>query len=187
MILHRPWITGIALLALWLGAALPALAAPTAVAHQRCPECREMVEIQAGDFMRGMSLSEQGRLDTEGPRQRVHIGAFDVSKYPVTRGQWRMHADTTGYRTRKHCDWPNPGFPQDDPHSVVCVSWQQTQDFIVWLNKQSGEHFRLVTEAEHEYVNRAGTTTAYFWGDSDNALALYANGNAKGTTRVGSF
>jgi formylglycine-generating enzyme required for sulfatase activity len=46
------------------------------------------------------ALSEQGRLDTEGPRQRVHIGAFDVSKSPVTRGQWRMHADTTGIRER---------------------------------------------------------------------------------------
>jgi formylglycine-generating enzyme required for sulfatase activity len=188
MMLHHPWITGIALLGLSSGTALPAQSAPTGAAHQRCPECPEMVAIHAGDFMMGMSPSgEKARLDTEGPVQRVHIRAFEVSKYPVTRGQWRMYAYATGHRTTKDCDWLDPGFPQDDTHPVVCVSWQDAQDYIVWLNKKSGQHFRLLTEAEYEYVNRAGTTTAYFWGDTDKDLALYANGNGKGTTPVGSF
>jgi formylglycine-generating enzyme required for sulfatase activity len=67
------------------------------------------------------------------------------------------------------------------------MSWQEAQDYIVWLNRKSGQHFRLLTEAEYEYVNRAGTQTAYFWGDSDQNLSQHVNNNGKGTTPVGSF
>jgi formylglycine-generating enzyme required for sulfatase activity len=154
--------------------------------------CPEMVVIPAGSFM--MGSPDKGRYDDEGPQHLVHIGAFEVSKYPVTRGQWRLYANETGHRTIAGCgwidpkkDWLNPGFPQDDTHPVVCTTWQDAQDYIAWLNKKSGQQFRLLTEAEYEYVNRAGTQTVYFWGDSDQDLAQHANNNGKGTTPVGSF
>jgi formylglycine-generating enzyme required for sulfatase activity len=159
-----------------------------------CLACPVMVSIPAGKFMMGSPPSEKGRYENEEPQHEVHISAFEVSKYPVTRGQWRRYANETGLRTSEGChsadpkkDWLNPGFPQDDTHPVVCVQWQEAQEYIAWLNRKSGQHFRLLTEAEYEYVNRAGTQTAYFWGDSDADLPQYANNNGKGTTPVGSF
>jgi formylglycine-generating enzyme required for sulfatase activity len=149
--------------------------------------CPEMISIRAGDFMMGSPATKSYDFDI--PRHEVHIGAFKVSKYPVTRGQWRFYATEILPRTAKNCDWLNPGFRQDDMHPVVCINWQEAQDYITWLNKKSGQHFRLLTEAEYEYVNRADTQTVYFWGDSDKDLALYANtnGHGEGTTPVGSF
>jgi formylglycine-generating enzyme required for sulfatase activity len=159
-----------------------------------CPECPEMVSISEGNFMMGSPPAEKDRFDDEGPQHAVHIRAFEVAKYPVTRGQWRLYANDTGYRTTDGChwldvkqDWLNPGFLQDDTHPVVCVSWQEVQDYILWLNRKSGQNFRLLTEAEYEYVNRAGHQTAYFWGDSDADLVRHASNNGKGTTPVSSF
>jgi formylglycine-generating enzyme required for sulfatase activity len=154
---------------------------------RHCPECPDMVSITAGDFMMGSPPTEQYHQDNEGPVHKVHIGAFEVSKYPVTRGEWRMYANEVGHKTTDRCDWLDPGFPQDDRHPVVCVSWQEAQDYIAWLNRKSGLHFRLLTDAEYEYSNRAGTQTTYFWGDSDSALAEYVSNSSKGTTPVGSF
>jgi formylglycine-generating enzyme required for sulfatase activity len=157
-----------------------------------CNVCPEMVPIPAGDFVMGSPDREAGRSDNEGPQHTVYIGAFDVSKYPVTRGQWRQYANETGDKITVDCDWLNPNpydpeFKQDDSHPVVCVNWQETRNYIAWLNKKSGQHFRLLTEAEYEYVNRAGTQMAHFWGDSNEDLPKYANNNRKGTTPVGSF
>jgi formylglycine-generating enzyme required for sulfatase activity len=159
----------------------------TAEPSRRCAECPEMVNIPAGSFLMGSPGTETGRSDSESPQHKVHIGAFEVSKNPVTRGQWRIFANETGQRSTKNCDSLNPGFPQDDRHPAVCMNWQEAQDYIAWLNRKSGQHFRLLTEAEYEYVNRAGTQTAYFWGESDADLAQHANSNGKGTTPVGSF
>jgi formylglycine-generating enzyme required for sulfatase activity/uncharacterized caspase-like protein len=166
--------------------ALPATS-PVSSTFRDCPECPEMAPIRAGDFLMGSPETEPGHSDDEGPQHKVHISAFEVSRSPVTRGQWRLYANDTGHRTTKDCDWLKPGFPQDDKHPVVCVNWQEAQDYIAWLNRKSGRHFRLLTEAEYEYVNRAGTQTAYFWSNSDNDLWLYANMNGKGTTPVESF
>jgi formylglycine-generating enzyme required for sulfatase activity len=153
-----------------------------------------MVSIRAGDFKMGSLETETDSIDQEYPQHKVHISAFEVSRLPVRRGQWRLYADDTGHGTSEGChwfdsnkDWRNPGFPQDDTHPVVCVTWQETQDYIAWLNRKSGQHFRLLTEAEYEYVNRAGTQTAYFWGDSDADLEQHASRNDKGTTPAGSF
>jgi formylglycine-generating enzyme required for sulfatase activity len=157
--------------------------------------CPEMVWIKPGSFMMGSPDTEKGHQADEGPVHEVRIAySFAVGKYPVTRGEWRLYANDTGHRTTEGCrrsdakkDWLNPGFPQDDKHPVVCVSWQEAQDYIAWLNKKSGQHFRLLTEAEYEYVNRAGQQTAYSWGDSDAEVARHASSNGKGTTPVGSF
>jgi formylglycine-generating enzyme required for sulfatase activity len=60
--------------------------------------------------------------------------------------------------------WRSPGLLQDDTHLVVCVSWQDATMFVEWLSKKTSRLYRLLTEAEREYVARAGTTTAYWWG-----------------------
>jgi formylglycine-generating enzyme required for sulfatase activity len=59
---------------------------------------------------------------------------------------------------------------QEDNDAVVCVSWQDAQDYAAWLTRGSGPHYRLLSEAEYEYAQRAGTQRAYFWGASQAGL-----------------
>jgi formylglycine-generating enzyme required for sulfatase activity len=152
-----------------------------------------MVWIKPGTFLMGSPRTETDRYDNEGPQNRVSINyTFAVGKYPVTRGEWRMYANETGHQTTKDCDWRNPGFAQDDRHPVVCVNWKEAQDYIAWLNTKSGQHFRLLTEAEWEYAARAGTTTAYYWGakagrEQANCDGCGSQWDNKQTSPVGSF
>ena len=70
--------------------------------------------------------------------------------------------------------WRNAGFSQSDDHPVVCISWNDAQAYIRWLNGMvAGSPYRLLTEAEWEYAARGQTTTDYWWGDSPSRE--YAN------------
>lgn len=148
-----------------------------------CAECPKMVVVPAGDFTMGSPASEQGRYDEEGPQRRVHIRQFAAGKFHVTRGQWAAFVSATKRGTSGGCawsglpggspdepnasaSWRNLGFAQDDSHPVVCVTWNDAQDYVRWLSARSGRHYRLLTEAEWEYTARAGTTAPYPWGSS---------------------
>jgi len=63
--------------------------------------------------------------------------------------------------------WQSPGFPQDDSHPVVNVSWYNAQQFCAWLTSVEGKQYRLPTEAEWEYACTAGTTTWHYGGNGD--------------------
>jgi formylglycine-generating enzyme required for sulfatase activity len=77
---------------------------------------------------------------------------------------------------------------------AIFVSWDDAQQYVAWLSKVTGKTYRLLTEAEYEYVARAGTTTSYSWGD-DIGHAANANcdgcgsrrEDAKQTSPVGSY
>lgn len=123
----------------------------------------------------------------EGPQRRVSIRQFAVGKFAVTRSQWAAFVSATNRPTRAGCAWtgrtgskPDPegswrnlGFAQDDTHPVVCVTWNDAQDYVRWLSHRTGHKYRLLTEAEWEYAARAGTTTPYPWGST--ATHEYAN------------
>jgi formylglycine-generating enzyme required for sulfatase activity len=113
----------------------------------------------------GSPDEEKGRGTEEGPTIEVHIQyAFSVSKHPITRAGWKSFVKETGHRDPSDC---LEG--QKDNHPVVCVSWQDARDYADWLTRKTGHLYRLLTEAEWEYSARAGTMTAYYWGDEMGA------------------
>ena len=152
-----------------------------------CPDCPEIVLIPAGSFDMGTPASEAGRLDDEGPVHRVSIGqSFYLGKYHVTRGQYGMFARATGR------DVEAPDFPQTDDHPVVNVSWNDAVAYVEWLGQRTRQRYRLPTEAEWEYAARAGTRTAYYWGDevgrgNANCHSCGSQWDSKSTAPVGSF
>jgi formylglycine-generating enzyme required for sulfatase activity len=131
----------------------------------------EFALIQPGEFMMG---SDKGN-DDEKPMHEVRLSKpFYLGKYEVTQGQWQAVMGN------------NPSRFKGDPNlPVEQVSWEDVQAFIRKLNAiDGGTTYRLPTEAEWEYAARAGTTTAYSFGDDPPLLGEYAwySGNAKGKT-----
>ncbi len=150
----------------------------------------EMLRVEEGEYMMGSTSGDIARFGAmeEGPQHRVRIPAFQVSRYEVTRVQFSGFIDSTGHDTQNNdCDWENPpDLVQDDDHPVVCVSWDDAQAYVDWLNQETGdEGYRLLSESEWEYAARAETTTTYSFGNTltpDNA-----NYNSDGTVPVGSY
>ena len=143
------------------------------VVFRDCPACPEMVVVPAGSFMMGSPASEEGRLDDEGPQHRVTIGSsFAVGVHEVTFSEWNACVSAGG------CG----GYDPDDDgrgrghRPVIHVSWEDAQGYVQWLSGETGERYRLLTEAEWEYVARAGTQTARYWGETESGQCRYGNG-----------
>ena len=147
-----------------------------------CPSCPEMVVIPAGAFMMG-SGPEEGD-PAERPRHRVRVDRFALGRYEVTRSEYRAFAEARGADGAWYgSSWRDPGFAQDDDHPVVNVSWEGAQAYVRWLSRETGERYRLPSEAEWEYAARGGTTTRRYWGDSSSQCG-YANGADAAAKRV---
>ena len=170
-----------------------------------CSNCPEMVVAPAGSFMMGSLSNEAGRSDWEGPLHKVSIPRpIAVGKFEVTFGQFDWFVRATG-RSAGECwtykfgwkalrgqTYRNPGFPVDDRQPVVCVNWNDATAFVAWLSEYTGKPYRLLTEAEWEYVARAGSTSAYWWGQEigqglTNCDGCGSRWDAKQTAVVGSF
>lgn len=169
--------------------------------RRSCPACPEMVLIKAGSFQMGSPSFEAGRNPDEAPLRDVRFRqAFEVSKYPITRGQWRQYLmeihsngsdncygyvqDRRSGARKPQYSWRDPGYPQQDDHPVVCVKWGEARAYADWLSKKTGDTYRLLTEAEYEYILRASTTSAYPWGDTAEGQCEHANG-ADATLKAG--
>ncbi len=118
-----------------------------------CPTCPEMVDIPAGSFMMGSDAAESTEPD-EKPRHKVDIAAFKLGKYEITQAEWTAVMGSNP----SHFSECGPGCPVDR------VSYDDVQAFIAKLNRLTGRHYRLPTEAEWEYAARAGTVTAFSTG-----------------------
>ena len=155
---------------------------------QDCDECPKMVVVPSGRFTMGASSREGGDSD-ERPMRRVHIDyQFAVGVYEVTFAEWYACADAGGCENYIPDDmgWGRGNRP------VVNVSWEDAQSYVRWLSAQTGKSYRLLSESEWEYVARAGTETAYSWGDSIGVNRANCNGcgsqwDGEQTAPVGSF
>ena len=159
-----------------------------------CESCPELVVAPEGSFLMGSPPYEEGRGrdNGEGPQRRVVVRRpFAVGRFAITVDEFKEFVDATAYRTGDFCAAGNefiarsagsfeappgfaPGFVQTGRHPAVCVSWQDAKAFVAWLSKKTKRNYRLLTEAEREYVTRAGASTAYWWGEGITpSQALY--------------
>lgn len=148
-----------------------------------------MVLVPEGEFVMGSPYSEVGRYEDEGPQHKVIFGKpFFMAKTPITVAQFRAFIEATGYRTiaekEQWSEWRNPetgiweaakdlnwrhnnrGELNGDDYPVVYVAWDDAKAYASWLSKITKHTYRLPSEAEMEYANRAGTNTPYWWGDN---------------------
>ena len=125
----------------------------------------EMIYVAPGSFMMGSPSSEDERFDSEVQHRVTLTKGFWLGKYEVTQAQWRSVMGS------------NPSYFKGDNLPVENVSWDDCQMFIARVNNQLNCGARLPTEAEWEYACRAGTTTAYFWGNALNGDKANCHGN----------
>ena len=133
--------------------------------------CPAMVVIRGGAFLMGSDqyAREQPQHTVTFPTQ------FAVGKFDITFDEWAACARSGGCS-----DNPNPsdeGWGRGR-HPVINVSWVDANDYVSWLSKKTGQEYRLLTEAEWEYVARAGSVTIYPWGNAiDCGKASYDGGS----------
>lgn len=155
----------------------------------------ELVVIPLGSFTMGSPKREPNRSDNEGPQIEVKFKrAFAMAATEVTVGEFRRFVAASGYaptstQTRKSTVYDENtgslsdrnGITWEDDHAgnraddnlpVIHVSWLDAQAYAQWLSRETGKRYRLPSEAEFEFVLRAGSNTAYPWGDGDPAKAV---------------
>jgi formylglycine-generating enzyme required for sulfatase activity len=126
-------------------------------AFKECEQdCPEMIVLPAGSFTMGGSTGD------EQPHHTVTLARpFAVSKYEVTFADWDACVDgggCGGYRPNDQ-GWGRGRQP------AINVNWDDAQQYVKWLSDVTGKTYRLLSESEYEYATRAGTSTAYPWGD----------------------
>ena len=106
----------------------------------------EMVPIPAGTFIMGTPQDpfENSQTIPNGPRYKVTIRSFSISKYPVTQEQW---FELMGV---------NPSTIKGRRRPVTNISWNECQEYLRRLSQATGKNYRLPSECEWEYVSREG-------------------------------
>ncbi len=161
-----------------------------------CINCPKMVQMPTGTVVLGLTQQESTSDQvapihalTEIPARGVAItDPFAVSSTEVTRGQFAdFIADTShdisGCIVRKEnqwiyddsYSWRDPGFDQTDDHPVVCVSYDDAAEYVLWLQQRTLNPYRLPTEAEWEFIARGGHDQSRPWGDDLNLACDDAN------------
>jgi formylglycine-generating enzyme required for sulfatase activity/uncharacterized caspase-like protein len=155
-----------------------------------CADCPEMVVIPPGKFAMGLADYRKLRRPSEGPLREVSIpGTFAVGRNEVTWSQYARFVRETSraggmgcatftakkFKVNSQASWNSPGFPQTETDPVVCISWDDAKAYAEWLGVRTGHNYRLLTEAEWEYVVRGGTSSERFWGDNPADACRFAN------------
>jgi len=144
-----------------------------------------MVVIPNGHFTMG-DQQDIGQ-SYEAPSHQVNVkSAFAMSIYPITFNDYDKFSLVVGKPLVSSYKWGRENRP------VINVNLDEARDYVAWLSQQTGQHYRLPSEAEWEYANRAGTITNYPWGNEigknrANCFGCGSRWDRKSTSPVGSF
>lgn len=140
---------------------------------QPSPSNMNMAVIKPANFIMGSPKEELRRDANEGPQRQVSFNyAFEIGKYEVTFNDWNkcvIGGGCRGYR-------PDDGSWGKGRRPVINISWNDTQNYLKWLNTVTGLRYRLPTEAEWEYVARSGGTAPFSTGGSISSSQANFNG-----------
>ncbi len=146
------------------------------------PWCPELVVIPKGSFLMGSPDSDPEAKDDEKPQHRVTIGTrFALGRYPVTFDEYDHFCAATRREKPKDRGWGRGRRP------VINVSWEDAVAYCAWLAWETGQRYRLPSEAEWEYAARAGTTTRYSVGDEITEKDANFGMKLGKTTEVGAY
>jgi len=154
----------------------------------------EMLPIPAGTFVMGSPADEEDRKKDEGPQVQVQIDPFWMGKHEITWDEYQIFQFKLDQQLReqgmvkptRNDPWadavsrPTPPYvPMDfnmgtKGYPAICMTQFAAKQYCKWLSQKTGRFYRLPTEAEWEYACRAGTTTAYSFGDDVDDLEDYA-------------
>jgi alpha-galactosidase len=129
----------------------------------------KLLYVPPGTFKMGSPDNERGRDKGELQHSVRLTHGFYMGEFDVMVRDFKACVDDSGYDATG--DWENPGFVQSENDPVVRVAWEDASFFCEWLGRKENRHYRLPTEAEWEYVCRAGTTTTYYRGNTEADLA----------------
>jgi formylglycine-generating enzyme required for sulfatase activity len=131
----------------------------------------ELLVIPAGEFDMGSDASEYGHQKAEAPRRSVLIERpFALGRHLVTKAEFAAFQAATGWKPRPEVLWP-----AGDRQPVFNVRARDVEAYLAWLREQTGQRYRLPTEAEWEFAARAGTRTAFAFGDSVGCRDVHFN------------
>jgi formylglycine-generating enzyme required for sulfatase activity len=153
----------------------------------------DMVPIRGGMFTMGSPDDEEDRNDDEGPQLQVEVEPFWMGKTELPwelYDHWCLEMDVQRRKLRKlpQTEWdrvsdcltrPTPAYTDmtfgmgHDEYPAICMTQYSAKLFCKWLSAKTGRYYRLPTEAEWEYACRAGTKSAYSFGDDPDDLDDY--------------
>ena len=142
-----------------------------------------MVVIEGGSFQMGC-VSQQSCFSFERPIHQVRVAEFAISTHEVTFEEYDRFAAATRVEMPLDEGWGRGDQP------AIWVSWDDAKSYTRWLSVETGRTYRLPTEAEWEYAARAGSVTAYSWGNDVGTGRANCRGcglERRRTTPVGSF
>ena len=152
---------------------------------KECESCPEMVVVPAGEFTMGAPETERNSDADERPQHRVvFANRFAVGQFAVTFAEWDACVAAGGCKNYRPADrgWGRGRQP------VINLWWEDARAYARWISEKTGRPYRLLSEAEREYVTRAGTTTPFWWGASiSTEQANYDGGFTYGCRRKGEY